>query len=156
MTIDDVDMVWEIEKASFPKPWSREDFVKEMTVNKCARYIVAEDEGDVVGFAGISIVLDEGHMTNIAVNKNLRGRGIGSALMDALLRYSANLGVAYVTLEVRKSNLIAQSLYRSLGFISVGARKRYYEDNGEDALIMILDKLPPPDDDFSEEETVFE
>lgn len=156
MTIADVDGVYAIEASTFAKPWKREDFVKEMTQNTCARYLVAEEETGIVGFAGAWIVLDEAHVTNIAVTENCRGRGIGKALTKALLQYAANLGVVYATLEVRRSNDRARHLYESLGFEYVGVRKRYYEDNGEDALLYCCQRMPPVQEDFSEPETVRE
>ena len=154
MTLADVDGVHAIEEATFPRPWTREDFVKEMTQNACARYLVAEQAGEIVGFAGAWIVLDEAHITNIAVAKARRGQGVGKALTRGLLQYAANLGVVYATLEVRRSNGVAQGLYKGLGFVYVGVRKRYYEDNGEDAFIFCCDHMPAADPDFEEEETV--
>ena len=136
MTLNDVDGVHFIEENTFPNPWSRDAFVQEMTKNACARYLVAEESGKVIGFAGAWIVLDEAHVSNIAVLKDYRGQKIGENLTPALMQYAANLGVVYMTLEVRRSNLPAQALYHACGFIDVGYRKRYYEDNKEDALIM--------------------
>ena len=156
MTLSDVDGVHAIEAATFPKPWSRKDFVKEMTQNTCARYLVAVEDEKIIGFAGAWIVLDEAHITNIAVLKEYRGRGIGRKLTQALLQYCANLGVVYATLEVRKSNAVAQTLYQSLGFEYVGVRKRYYEDNGEDALLYCCQHMPDAEPDFEEAETVSE
>ncbi|MBQ9264807.1 MAG: ribosomal protein S18-alanine N-acetyltransferase [Clostridia bacterium] len=156
MTVKDVDGVHAIEAATFPKPWSREDFIKEMTTNACARYLVAEKEGSIIGFAGAWIILDEAHITNIAVSAPFRGNGIGRKLTEGLLQYAANLGVVYMTLEVRRSNLTAQSLYKSLNFEYVGVRKRYYEDNGEDAFLFVCQHMPLADPDFEEDETVHE
>ena len=156
MTLSDVDGVHAIEAATFPKPWSRKDFVKEMTQNTCARYLVAVEDEKIIGFAGAWIVLDEAHITNIAVLKEYRGRGIGRKLTQALLQYCANLRVVYATLEVRKSNAVAQTLYQSLGFEYVGVRKRYYEDNGEDALLYCCQHMPDAEPDFEEAETVSE
>ena len=156
MTLPDVDGVHAIEAATFPKPWSRKDFVKEMTQNTCARYLVAVEDEKIIGFAGAWIVLDEAHITNIAVLMEYRGRGIGRKLTQALLQYCANLGVVYATLEVRKSNAVAQTLYQSLGFEYVGVRKRYYEDNGEDALLYCCQHMPDAEPDFEEAETVSE
>ncbi len=156
MTIQDVEQVQAIEAATFAMPWTVQDFVKEMTTNKCARYIVALDGDEIVGFAGAWLILDEGHITNIAVRADHRGRGIGNLLTAALLQYAANMGVAYMTLEVRKSNLIAQQLYTTYGFVKLGVRKKYYEDNGEDALLMVCDHMPEAEADFTEEETVSE
>lgn len=157
MTVEDVDAVHAIEADTFAIPWSRQSFYEEMTRNACARYLVAElPERGVVGFAGVWVVMDEGHITNIAVQKEYRGLGIGRALTAALMQYAANLGVVYMTLEVRRSNDIAQHVYLSHGFIQVGVRKKYYEDNGEDALFMVCDHLPSADPDFEEPETVRE
>lgn len=157
MTVDDVDAVHAIEKATFARPWSRQSFYEEMTRNACARYLVAVlPDGEIVGFAGVWIVIDEGHITNIAVRSDHRGQGMGRALTGALMQYAANLGVTYMTLEVRRSNAVAQHVYLSHGFIQVGVRKKYYEDNGEDALFMVCDHLPAADPDFEEPETVKE
>lgn len=155
MTMADVDGVAAVEAATFPTPWSRDAFVSEMN-NVAARYLVAEKDGRVIGYAGAWIILDESHITNIAVFKEERGQGIGRKLTAGLMQYLSNLGAAYATLEVRKSNMVAQNLYVSLGFIKLGVRKRYYEDNGEDALIMVCDHMPEADPDFEETETVHE
>ena len=146
----DVDAVTEIEKATFARPWSRESFLQEMERNKAARYLVAEKDGRVIGYAGAWIILDESHITNIAVAEAERGRGVGRKLTEALMQYISNLGAAYATLEVRVSNERAQNLYKSLGFVSVGRRKRYYEDNGEDAFLMVCEHMPDVEDDFEE------
>ena len=156
MTLSDVDGVHAIEKNTFARPWKKEDFVKEMTENLCARYLVAEEDGEIIGFAGAWIVLDEAHVTNIAVRQDRRGRGIGRRLTGQLMQYAANLGVVYATLEVRRSNTVAQRLYQSLGFEYVGVRKRYYEDNGEDAFLYCCQRMPAADPDFAEEETLLE
>ena len=156
MRLEDCPQVHAIEEKVFPTPWSLRDFEKEMTVNRCARYLVAEENGRIVGFAGAWMILDESHMTNIAVLPEYRGRGIGRRLMEALMQYASNLGVSYMTLEVRAGNEKARALYASLGFIRVSVRKKYYEDNGEDAYLMVADRLPPPEDDFEEDETVRE
>ena len=155
MTMADVDGVAAVEAATFPTPWSRDAFASEMN-NVAARYLVAEKDGVIIGYAGAWIIIDESHITNIAVLKEYRGQGIGRALTAGLMQYLSNLGAAYATLEVRKSNAVAQNLYVSLGFIKLGVRKRYYEDNGEDALIMVCDHMPEVDPDFEEAETVNE
>jgi ribosomal-protein-alanine N-acetyltransferase len=121
-----------------------------------ARYLVAQKDGTVIGYAGAWVILDESHITNIAIAEAQRGNGYGRVLTQALMQYLANLGAEYATLEVRKSNITAQNLYKSLGFIQLGVRKRYYEDNQEDALLMVCDHMPPVDPDFEEAETVRE
>ena len=135
MTMADVDGVAAVEAATFPTPWSRDAFQSEMK-NVAARYLVAEKDGTIIGYAGAWIILDESHITNIAVLESQRGQGIGRRLTEGLMQYLSNLGAAYATLEVRKSNAVAQNLYVSLGFIKLGVRKRYYEDNGEDAYLI--------------------
>ena len=154
MTLEDVPQVHEIELKTFHTPWTYQSFVDEMTTNKCARYIVAEEDGKILGYAGAWLVFDEGHITNIAVDEAARGRGIGTMVTRALMQYAANMGVQYMTLEVRKSNLVAQGLYKKLGFIELGVRKRYYEDNGEDAYLYVCQNMPEIEEDF--EETVEE
>ena len=156
MTIDDVPQVHAIEQATFPLPWTLADFTYEMTSNPVARYVVAEQEGVILGFVGAHIILDEGHITNVAVIKEACGHGLGRLLMDALMQLAANLGARYLTLEVRASNAVAVALYRSLGFIKVSVRKKYYDDNGEDALLMVCDQLPPAQDDFQEDKMAAE
>ncbi len=154
MTLNDIDDVHRIEADSFTTPWSRGAFEDELTENKCARYLVAESNGEIVAYAGAWMVLDECHITNIAVRRDKRGKGYGRLITQSLIQYVTNLGASFATLEVRRSNLTAQSLYRSLGFLQVGCRRRYYEDNGEDAILMACQALPPVEPDFTEAETV--
>ena len=153
MTLDDVPQVHEIELNTFHTPWSYQSFVDEMTTNKCARYIAAEEDGKILGYAGAWLIFEEGHITNIAVEQSQRGRGIGAGVTRALMQYAANMGVQYMTLEVRKSNTVAQSLYKKMGFIELGVRKRYYEDNGEDAYLYVCQNMPEIEEDFEEPET---
>ena len=150
MRLKDVDQVAEIEQATFARPWSRESFRQELTRNAVARYLVAEEDGQILGYAGAWVILDESHITNIAVLEDWRGRGIGKQLTKALLQYLSNLGASYATLEVRVSNERAQNLYKGLGFVTVGKRKRYYEDNGEDAFLMVCEHMPDVEEDFEE------
>ena len=151
MRLKDVDAVAAIEQATFARPWSRDSFRQELTRNAAARYLVAEEDGCILGYAGAWIILDESHITNIAVREDARGRGLGRKLTAELLQVLSNLGAGYATLEVRVSNQRAQNLYKSLGFISVGKRKRYYEDNNEDAFLMVCEHMPDADPDYSEE-----
>ena len=151
MRLKDIDTVAEIEEATFARPWSRESFRQEVTRNAVARYLVAEEDGQILGYAGAWIIMDESHITNIAVREDARGRGLGKRLTKELLQILSNLGACYTTLEVRVSNVRAQNLYKSLGFVSVGKRKRYYEDNNEDAYLMVCERLPEADPDYSED-----
>ena len=151
MRLKDVDQVAGIEEATFARPWSRESFRQELTRNAVARYLVADEDGQILGYAGAWVILDESHITNIAVREDARWRGLGKRLTTDLLQILSNLGASYATLEVRVSNIRAQNLYKSLGFVSVGKRKRYYEDNNEDAFLMVCEHLPDADPDYSEE-----
>lgn len=154
MTLDDVDAVYDIEKSCFTTPWERASFVSEMTTNRCARYMVLLDGGEIVAYAGMWVVINEGHVTNIAVKPGHRGNRFGTLVTEALIRLAANLGVTWMTLEVRVTNTIARKMYYSLGFTDAGIRKGYYEDTGEDALLMVREGLPPPDPDFDGDEAI--
>ena len=140
MTEADVDQVHEIECASFHTPWSRESFLNDAR-NPAARYVLLKENGKVQAYAGVWFVLDEAHITNIAVRPEARGRGLGEQVTRALLQLCADSGMSFATLEVRRSNLAAQNLYHKVGFVDVGYRKRYYETT-EDALIMVNEHLP--------------
>ena len=150
MTLPDLRQVHVLEENIFFPPWSMESFLNEMEKNHCARYFVAERQGDILAYAGAWLIFEEVHITNVAVRANERGQGIGKAIIRALMQYAANLGVQYMTLEVRKSNVAAQNLYRSIGFLNIGVRKGYYEDNGEDALLMVCQEMPSVEEDFSD------
>ena len=150
MTVEDVDAVHAIETACFKTPWSKKSFYDEVTQNACARYMVVREDGEAIAYAGVWFVLDEGHITNIAVRPDRRGMGYGEMVTRGMIQLAADSGMNWMTLEVRRSNVAAQNLYHKLGFIDVGYRKRYYE-NSEDALIMALEHLPeghPENDPF--------
>ncbi|KUO74822.1 MAG: hypothetical protein APF77_11210 [Clostridia bacterium BRH_c25] len=136
MSPEDIDQVFEIENLSFSAPWSRESFESELSQNSLARYIVAKVDGNVAAYGGMWIVLDEAHITNIAVHPDYRGRKIGEKLVRALLQTAKDSEAARITLEVRASNDTARKLYKKLGFEDNGIRKGYYADTGEDAVIM--------------------
>lgn len=140
MNEQDIDEVLRIEKLSFATPWSREAFIIEMTTNKLAKYIVAEKDHSIAGYAGLWFIIDEGHITNIAVDPQYRGQGIGTLLMEKLISVSEERGITSLTLEVRKSNTVAQSLYKKYGFEDCGVRPGYYSDTKEDAIIMWRNK----------------
>ncbi|WP_243653023.1 ribosomal protein S18-alanine N-acetyltransferase [Tumebacillus sp. BK434] len=136
MVVEDLDRVMEIEHRSFTLPWSREAYAAELTNNHFAKYLVVTLEGEVVGYAGMWVILDEAHITNIAIDPTVRGRRLGEQLMREMMALSMAHGAERMTLEVRVSNVPAQKLYDRLGFQSYGIRKGYYTDNNEDALIM--------------------
>ncbi|MCX5838832.1 MAG: ribosomal protein S18-alanine N-acetyltransferase [Deltaproteobacteria bacterium] len=134
--------ILEIEKDSFPTPWSPGLFRSEMA-NSLSRMLVGkavpEQKRAVVGYVVFWRVADEIHLHNIAVRKDLRKGGIASRLLSKVIRDCQREGARFVTLEVRSSNLPAQKLYEKFGFSVRGVRRFYYTDTGEDALIMSAD-----------------
>lgn len=136
MSIGHIDDVMIVEDLSFSIPWSRAAFIEEITNNKFAIYVSAKIDNKIIGYAGMWKVFDEGHITNVAVHPEFRGMGIGSLLVEKLVEISKDRGITSMTLEVRRSNLIAQELYIKHGFKAGGFRKAYYADNNEDAVIM--------------------
>ncbi|EAR64178.1 Ribosomal-protein-alanine acetyltransferase [Bacillus sp. NRRL B-14911] len=136
MAEEDIDQVLVIEHKSFTLPWSRDAFINELTKNQFAVYLVLEDDDAVIGYCGAWIVVDEAHVTNIAVLPEYRGKKLGEALMKKMMEAAKELGAVTMTLEARVTNIAAQSLYRKLGFQNGGIRKNYYTDNQEDAIVM--------------------
>jgi [ribosomal protein S18]-alanine N-acetyltransferase len=136
MKEEDIDQILEVEYASFTTPWSREAFYNEIYNNKFAVYLVLEEDQKIVGYCGAWIVIDEAHVTNIAVLPAYRGKKLGEALLRKMISVAEEMGARSMTLEVRVTNHAAQSLYRKLGFQDGGIRKNYYSDNQEDALVM--------------------
>lgn len=135
MTKDDVDSVYIVEEDCFTDPWSKESIRKELK-NDLARYLVAELDNKIVGYVGVWFVVDEGHITNVAVHSDYRGKKIGDKLVKEMVKLCKESKLVAMTLEVRSSNTVAQNLYRKYGFKMGGIRKEYYSDNKEDATIM--------------------
>lgn len=135
MKKENLEQVAAIERNSFSMPWSLKSF-EEALDNPNAFYIVAEENGQVTGYCGAYLVLDEADVNQVAVLSSCRNRGIGKKIMKALLQRLEEAGAAAVTLEVRQSNKAAIALYESLGFVTEGIRKNFYEKPVEDALIM--------------------
>lgn len=127
--------VAELERLCFSAPWN-EAMLEEELYNDTASFIVAEGEdGQVLGYAGLHVILDEGYIDNVAVRPSCRRQGIADRLLDVFCRFGqANL--AFLTLEVRPSNTAAVALYEKHGFQEAGRRKDYYEDPREDALLL--------------------
>lgn len=134
----DVPAIVRIETDSFDDPWSAESITKDVTTGSGVYVAVAEADGEKAGFAEMRIVADEAQIFSVAVDKDLRGRGIGDALLRHLVQKSKELGCNTLTLEVRAGNEAAISLYKKMGFKEVGKRKGYYGGR-EDALLMDLD-----------------
>ncbi|MBR5791816.1 MAG: ribosomal protein S18-alanine N-acetyltransferase [Ruminiclostridium sp.] len=127
--------VAELERMCFSTPWN-EAMLEEELYNDTASFIVAEGEdGSVLGYAGLHVILDEGYIDNVAVRPSCRRMGLGDKLLDVFIRFGqANL--AFLTLEVRPSNTPAVALYEKNGFKEVGRRPNYYDDPKEDALLL--------------------
>ena len=141
MTVDDIPSVHGIERESFHVPWPDEAYRNELVTNRLASYVVARAGAEVVGFAGLWVMVDEAHITTFAVHPRWRRRGVGQRLLLRLLELANDRRAREATLEVRLSNVPARRLYEKYGFRPVGIRPRYYSDNGEDALIMTTDAL---------------
>jgi len=136
MKPEDLDQVMALEQRCFSMPWPRSAFQDELTRNPLARYLVVTAGELVVGYAGIWLIFDEGHITNVAVDPDWRQRGLAKQLLAVLLANARGCSISACTLEVRRSNLPALRLYQQFGFVEEGCRKGYYTDNKEDALIL--------------------
>lgn len=141
MRIRDVAGVLEVEKKSFPSPWTGAAFLSELLNNERAYYLVARPTSPgrkprVAGYIGVWLIVDEGHITNVAVHPEYRRQGLGRQLMLAIEGWCKEQGATSMTLEVRVSNIAAQTLYEQLGYVRSGIRPGYYRDNNEDAFIM--------------------
>jgi ribosomal-protein-alanine N-acetyltransferase len=137
--------VMAIERQVYPRPWSPSLFLSEMTDPRNRTYLVARLGRDVVGYGGVMVHRDEAHITTIAVDPAHHRRKIGTRLLYELVSEGIRMGASAVSLEVRVSNHGAQNLYRRFGFRPVGIRKGYYQETGEDALVMWADDLRTAD-----------
>jgi ribosomal-protein-alanine N-acetyltransferase len=144
MAVADLDAVQGIEHASFTTPWPPQAYRQELESNRLAHYLVGQLGDDVVAYGGIWLMVDEAHITTVAVHPAFRRRRIGERLLLAMLDVSLDRHANEATLEVRLSNLAARRLYEKYGFRPVGIRPRYYSDNQEDALIMTTEPLTSP------------
>jgi [ribosomal protein S18]-alanine N-acetyltransferase len=137
--------VLSIEARVYPRPWSPTLFLSEMAQKHTRSYLVARYDGEVVGYAGMMFMAREAHVTNIAVDPSFHGRKVASRLLIALITEAIARGCELVSLEVRTSNLIAQSMYEKFGFAEVGRRKGYYIETNEDAIVMEISDLASTD-----------
>lgn len=140
MTVGDVDEVLSLEVEVHARSWTRATFMDEVGRDDRV-YLVARDRGEIAGYGGVALLAGEAHITTVAVHPSRRRHGIGDRLVRALLAAARDRGASAATLEVRASNTAARELYRRIGFAPVGVRPGYYEDTGEDALIMWLHDL---------------
>ncbi len=129
-----IEKIADLEKICFSTPWTAEGILD--SFKRGTKFLVAERLGEVLGYIGISCILDEGYVTNIAVFPEWRRKGVGAALLKATFSLALENGLKFVSLEVRESNSSAISLYKKFGFKTEGKRKNFYENPREDALIM--------------------
>ena len=146
MNLEDISRVCEIDLLSFSLPWPEKSYHFELTENPSALALVIEIVPEkcnplIIGMSVVWIIVDEAHIATIAIHPKFRGLGYGKSLLAETLRQSIQRGAHLATLEVRVSNLTAQQLYRSFGFISTGRRMQYYHDNNEDALILTVEPM---------------
>ena len=136
MAQSDLPAVLRIEGLSFSTSWPANAFSNEIRDNKLAHYFVGRLDGEIVAYGGIWVILEDSHITTIAVHPDFRGRQLGEEMLLKLLDEAILRGASWITLEVRESNDVAQKLYRKYGFTTVSTRRGYYSDNGENALVM--------------------
>jgi [ribosomal protein S18]-alanine N-acetyltransferase len=137
--------VLRIEAQVYPTPWTHGLFVSELALRSTRAYVVARVGREVIGYAGLMMSLSDGHVTTIAVDPDWQRQGVATRLLIALARDAIARGATALTLEVRLSHHGAQQLYQRFGFVSVGVRKGYYADTGEDALIMWSHEVDQPE-----------
>lgn len=137
--------VLRIESRVYPVPWSMSLFLSELALRSTRAYYVAFVGKQLVGYAGLMMTLDDGHITTIAVDPAWHQHKVGSRLLLALIREALRRGATSLTLEVRLSNKAAQALYRRFGFRPVGVRKNYYAETKEDALVMWAENVAGPE-----------
>jgi ribosomal-protein-alanine N-acetyltransferase len=141
MALEDVEQVVAIDEASFSMPWPARSFHFELTDNPASRSWVAELDGKVIGILVAWLIVDEIHIATIATHNDFRRQGIGERLLEHTLKSAKEEGAISSFLEVRDSNVFARGMYNKFGFVEVGRRKHYYKDNGEDAILMSLDRI---------------
>ncbi len=136
MSVSDIADVLRIERQSFATTWPSDAFYNELNTNKLAHYFVGRIGSKIVAYGGIWVIFEDSHVTTIAVDEGYRGRKFGELMLIHLIDEAIERGAAWMTLEVRESNVVAQQLYRKYGFTTVTTRKGYYSDNNENALVM--------------------
>ena len=137
--------VLRIEQQVYPRPWSASLFHSELALRSTRAYYIARIGRELVGYAGLMMTVDDGHVTTIAVDPEWHRHKIGTRLLLVLAREAISRGAASLTLEVRMSNRGAQELYRQFGFAPVGVRKNYYQEVNEDALVMWAHEVDRPE-----------
>ena len=135
---EDLKGMYEVERTSFGSPWSYDSFAENF-YNPFSIYVLAQAEEDVLGFGGMQVIFEEAHVMNIAVLSAHRRKGIAGKILELMVQEAKQRGATIMFLEVRASNTPAKALYKKYGFVEMGIRRKYYSDNGEDAIIMTLE-----------------
>ena len=146
LTLDELDLLYAIEVASYPNPWPFDAFRRELKL-PFSRILAARNNGGegpaLLGYCVLWVIRDEAHILNLAVHPDARRQGVASSMLGSAIQAARTQGARILYLEVRRSNDAAQKLYEGFGFKQMGVRPRYYEDNREDALVMILELVKP-------------
>jgi ribosomal-protein-alanine N-acetyltransferase len=145
MNLEDLPEVLALEREVFPNPWTLEVFEHELRHGPGTLYLVMEEEGQLMGYAGAHVTGSELHITNMAVGESRRREGLGTAMLVSCVRRALATGARFVTLEVRESNHGARSFYRLFGFEELGLMREYYLESGEDAVIMATGDIRMPE-----------
>ncbi|MBQ1493111.1 MAG: ribosomal protein S18-alanine N-acetyltransferase [Blautia sp.] len=135
MTVEDLDQVAAIEAVTVRPPWTKEGFLS-FLIKKETLFVVVEEKGTILGYAGMLWALDEGDITNVVVRPERQREGIGAFLLDGLIRVAEDFGITLIHLDVREGNGVARRLYERAGFVQDGRRENYYTDPKEAAILM--------------------
>ena len=137
MKDEDLAVVLELEEQLFTSTWKKDDFMYELHENPFSQMFILEENSEIVGYMGLWIIFEQAQLTNIAIDKKYQGQGYGRKLLEEGIKICQDAGCEIMTLEVRPSNVAAKALYTSLGFEKVSVKKDYYQDNHEDADVMM-------------------
>lgn len=143
LTVSDAGKVYALLKASFSIPGEYEDTLNNLS-NPLTRAIGMFDGDDLIGYGAFWLLMEEAHVTHVAILESLRGRGLGKNIMERLIQHASDCGARFMELECRRGNAAALSMYHKLGFLRVGFKKNYYPDTNEDAVVLALIALPAP------------
>ena len=144
MRASDIEQVAQVERRCYNLTWNPNAYVTELGNTNAYYAVVKNSSGHIVGYGGIWVIIDELHVTTLAVDPSDRGKKLGERLLNSMMDEGIRRGATRATLEVRQSNKVAQSLYHKYGFLDVAQRRAYYSDNGENAIIMWAEDLTSP------------
>lgn len=139
----DLDAIYGIQTSCFPSPWPYADLKRDVGENPAARYVGIYMEETLIGYGSFWLIMEEAHLTHVAIVPRWRRQGAGRALMRALIQAASDCGARFIELECRAANAPARAFYHSLGFLRVGCKKGYYTDTGEDACVFAFVGMPP-------------